>query len=334
MLGVVERAVLVRVLSLVIPVGHGSSLGNAPDIAPGSPQALTHGQWVPALPVETSGWLHDPMVESHPSTADIGVRNGYDEDFLGTTTEVPVPSDERLTVLDYVHFSVHQDTDRRLAAITAVNIDGTRLRDVVRGDDWRFDERLPEEHQSGEALYAGNGRSAGSTPAQAVHPEVVEVMRERGAFFGSVHGTLNHLVLTDRIWWTSIGVTVFINWAVKPFSRALLGWIFIRHVFAPYLPAEQLDSYVAGLILLAAAPSSWWSVIASAVTSSVQNSTSRPAASISRKPPLLGSSQPIWQPSALNCWSICASKSASDRTWLVKNPGALGGTRPKRSVNP
>lgn len=51
-----------------------------------------------------------------------------------------------------------------------------------------------------------------------------------------------------------IGVTLFINWAVKPFSMALLGWIFVRHVFAPWLPADQLDSYVAGLILLAAAP--------------------------------------------------------------------------------
>lgn len=51
-----------------------------------------------------------------------------------------------------------------------------------------------------------------------------------------------------------IGVTLFINWAVKPFSMALLGWVFIRHVFAPYLPQDQLDSYVAGLILLAAAP--------------------------------------------------------------------------------
>ena len=51
-----------------------------------------------------------------------------------------------------------------------------------------------------------------------------------------------------------IGVTLFVNWAVKPFSMALLAWIFIRHVFAPWLPAGQLDSYVAGLILLAAAP--------------------------------------------------------------------------------
>ena len=54
--------------------------------------------------------------------------------------------------------------------------------------------------------------------------------------------------------WRGIGVTLFVNWAVKPFSMALLGWIFIRHVFAPYLPAGQLDSYIAGLILLAAAP--------------------------------------------------------------------------------
>jgi ACR3 family arsenite transporter len=51
-----------------------------------------------------------------------------------------------------------------------------------------------------------------------------------------------------------IGVTLFVNWLVKPFSMALLGWIFIRHIFAPLLPADQLDSYIAGLILLAAAP--------------------------------------------------------------------------------
>ncbi len=51
-----------------------------------------------------------------------------------------------------------------------------------------------------------------------------------------------------------IGVTLFVNWAIKPFSMALLGWIFIRHLFAEWLPAAQHDSYVAGLILLAAAP--------------------------------------------------------------------------------
>ncbi len=52
----------------------------------------------------------------------------------------------------------------------------------------------------------------------------------------------------------SIGITLFVNWAIKPFTMAALGWLFIRHVFAPYLPAEQIDSYLAGLILLGAAP--------------------------------------------------------------------------------
>jgi len=54
--------------------------------------------------------------------------------------------------------------------------------------------------------------------------------------------------------WRGIGVTLAINWLVKPFSMALLGWIFLRHFFALYLPAGQVDSYIAGLILLAAAP--------------------------------------------------------------------------------
>ena len=54
--------------------------------------------------------------------------------------------------------------------------------------------------------------------------------------------------------WRGIGVTLFINWAVKPFSMAALGWFFIGHLFAPYLPAGQITGYIAGLILLAAAP--------------------------------------------------------------------------------
>ena len=54
--------------------------------------------------------------------------------------------------------------------------------------------------------------------------------------------------------WRGISVTLFINWAVKPFSMALLGWFFIANLFRPYLPADQIDSYIAGLILLAAAP--------------------------------------------------------------------------------
>jgi arsenite transporter len=54
--------------------------------------------------------------------------------------------------------------------------------------------------------------------------------------------------------WRGIGVTLFINWAVKPFSMAALGWFFIGSVFRPYLPADQINSYIAGLIILAAAP--------------------------------------------------------------------------------
>jgi ACR3 family arsenite transporter len=64
--------------------------------------------------------------------------------------------------------------------------------------------------------------------------------------FGALHQVKGH--------WRGIAVTLFVNWAVKPFSMAFLGWLFIRHVFASYLPADQLDGYIAGLILLAAAP--------------------------------------------------------------------------------
>lgn len=64
--------------------------------------------------------------------------------------------------------------------------------------------------------------------------------------FGALHRVKEH--------WKGIGVTLFVNWAVKPFSMALLGWLFIGTVFRPFLPAGQIDSYIAGLILLAAAP--------------------------------------------------------------------------------
>jgi ACR3 family arsenite transporter len=54
--------------------------------------------------------------------------------------------------------------------------------------------------------------------------------------------------------WRGISVTLFINWAVKPFSMALLGWLFVGTLFRAYLPNDQIESYIAGLILLAAAP--------------------------------------------------------------------------------
>ncbi|MFA9441643.1 ACR3 family arsenite efflux transporter [Uliginosibacterium sp. sgz301328] len=64
--------------------------------------------------------------------------------------------------------------------------------------------------------------------------------------FGALHQVRKHA--------RGIGVTLFVNWLVKPFSMAFLGWLFIRHLFAAWLPAGQIDSYIAGLILLAAAP--------------------------------------------------------------------------------
>ena len=64
--------------------------------------------------------------------------------------------------------------------------------------------------------------------------------------FGALHEVRQHV--------RGIGVTLFVNWLVKPFSMALLGWLFVRNLFAPLLPAAQIDSYIAGLILLAAAP--------------------------------------------------------------------------------
>jgi ACR3 family arsenite transporter len=64
--------------------------------------------------------------------------------------------------------------------------------------------------------------------------------------FSALHEVRQHV--------RGIGVTLFVNWFIKPFSMALLAWFFIRGVFAEYLPADQIDSYIAGLILLAAAP--------------------------------------------------------------------------------
>ena len=58
--------------------------------------------------------------------------------------------------------------------------------------------------------------------------------------FKAMHQVKNHI--------KGIGVTLFINWLVKPFSMAFLAWLFIRQLFAPYLPADQIDRYVAGLI--------------------------------------------------------------------------------------
>lgn len=64
--------------------------------------------------------------------------------------------------------------------------------------------------------------------------------------FAALHQVKEH--------WRGIGVTLLVNWAVKPFSMALLGWLFVGYLFRPLLPGAQIDSYIAGLIILAAAP--------------------------------------------------------------------------------
>ena len=82
------------------------------------------------------------------------VAAGFDPNFLDVTA--PIPTRDGLVPLPYTHFQVSIDTGRRLAAVTAVNIDGSALQDVERGDDWQLDSRLKPEQQAGPDLYANN----------------------------------------------------------------------------------------------------------------------------------------------------------------------------------
>ncbi|MFC5790030.1 DNA/RNA non-specific endonuclease [Agromyces tardus] len=89
---------------------------------------------------------------------------GFDAWFLGLEAAMPrVPeADAAASVdLDYLHFTVVLDTRRRLARITGVNVDGARLVDVERGDDWRLDERIPADWQAGPEIYARNDLDRG-----------------------------------------------------------------------------------------------------------------------------------------------------------------------------
>lgn len=85
---------------------------------------------------------------------------GYDTTFL-STIDLDPPTRPGLVVLPYTHFTVAIDPERRLAASTAVNIDGSQLREVERGDDWQLDPRLPATQQAGPELYASNDLDRG-----------------------------------------------------------------------------------------------------------------------------------------------------------------------------
>ncbi len=88
--------------------------------------------------------------------------SGYDDDFLGTTILLPAPPVARTTVvLPYTHFTVLFEPARKLAAATAVNIDGAALVDLDRSDDWHLDLRVPVSEQAGPEVYARNDLDRG-----------------------------------------------------------------------------------------------------------------------------------------------------------------------------
>jgi endonuclease G, mitochondrial len=87
---------------------------------------------------------------------------GYDADFLGIPVPLPEPAEGReLQLLPSTHFTVGFDRHRKLAAFTGVNIDGAKILDLPRGDDWHLDARVPEKDQTGPAVYAKNDLDRG-----------------------------------------------------------------------------------------------------------------------------------------------------------------------------
>jgi len=88
-------------------------------------------------------------------------EHGYDPGFLGVRVPLPDTGGRTVRTLPYAHFTVLLDPARRLAATTAVNIDGAALVDLERGDDWHLDPRVPAEEQAGPEVYARNDLDRG-----------------------------------------------------------------------------------------------------------------------------------------------------------------------------
>ncbi|OZF42705.1 endonuclease [Rhodococcus sp. 14-2470-1a] len=106
------------------------------------------------------GCVHVPVTIDRFTEPVTSPAAGYDPAFL-STIELEAPTRSGLVVLPYTHFMVAIDPERRLAASTAVNIDGSQLLEVERGDDWRLDPRLPAAQQAGPELYASNDLDRG-----------------------------------------------------------------------------------------------------------------------------------------------------------------------------
>ncbi|MPY12294.1 DNA/RNA non-specific endonuclease [Arthrobacter bussei] len=101
--------------------------------------------------------LPTPQTANTATISDLAGRAGFDEQFLGVPVPVPALAGVKTVLLPYTHFSVLMRPDKRLAAVTALGIDGAKLMDLDRsGIDWRLDPRLPEDQQTGERVYARN----------------------------------------------------------------------------------------------------------------------------------------------------------------------------------
>jgi endonuclease G len=112
----------------------------------------------PSVPIEPLGMQSSGMATER----ELESRTGYDPGFLGTDVPVPVPTAGVATLLlHYLHYSVLFRPDRRLAAVTALGLDGARLRTVGRTDRWLLDPRLAAELQAGPAVYADNSLDRG-----------------------------------------------------------------------------------------------------------------------------------------------------------------------------